>query len=594
MPGTSLLRGAVPAETESLFESLHFSAEYETRRRWSRDGTLLATTGYPTYPTTGYEFDDARVVLEGRLYDVEAPERALRSLVDALLDGDRDAVTDWVLDRDGDFLVTVHDEARDAVYLLNDTFARLPTYYATLGDTVVVSRELKFVREVAARRGAALELDSLAVAQQLLFGYCLGQRTVFDGVTCLPAGSLLTLADGDVRVERLYEYDFEETAHADRSVEENATELADRFLAACERRASDDATDVLSLSGGLDSRAVGGAFTALDLPYVTATFDNSDEGESDDARVARAIAERLDVPWTRYSTSATDRHRERLVEAKQGMNYLGMAFILDFFDQLREDHGAMQYVTGDGGDKILVDLTPAKTLGSREALVEYVVDSNAQFSLDRAADIANVSASDLRDSIEERLDAYPESTTAQQYVHFLVYERGINYLNHGEDRNRYFFWSVSPFYSRPVFAYAMGCPDGQKGGRRLYRAFIERFAPDLVDLEYPNFGAPITSVEYRLKQTAFDLLSRYPALRESLLDREKIDADRNLEVLSMIHAHLLQSDVTPLSRRACIEVTTKPAAYRRTQLLELLTVLALRSDLESEREAKRSAVSPRD
>ena len=595
MPGTSLLHGDVPADADALFEGVRFSDEYETRRRCTRDRTLLATTGYPDYPVEAHEFDGAVVVLEGRLYDVAETGPALRPLVEALLDGRRDAVTDWLLDRDGDFLVTVVDPDGSDVYLLNDTFARLPTYYATVGDTAVVSREMKFVREFAAGRGSPLELDSLAVAQHLLFGYCLGQRTLFEGVESVPAGGLLTLDDDGVRVQRLHEYDFEEPKYDHRSVEENASALADRFLAACERRTDGDATDVLSLSGGLDSRAVGGAFDALDVPFVTATFDGADGGdESDDARVARSIARRLGVPWTRYVTDATERHRERLLDMKQGMNYLGMAFILDFFDQLREDHGTMRYVTGDGGDKILVDLTPAKPLGSREALVDYIVESNAQFSLGVAASVANVSEAALLDSITERLDAYPELSAAQQYVHFLVYERGINYLNHGEDRNRYFFWSVSPFYSRPVFEYAMHCPDGQKGNRRLYRAFLETFAPDLVDVEYPNFGAPITSLEYRLKQATFDLLSRYPTLRESLLDRGKIDAERNLEVLSMLHSHLRTDDVAPLSKSACIEVTTRPASFRRPHLLALLTVLAVRTGLETDRGAEATAVSPQD
>ena len=594
MPGTSLLRGDVPTDPDPLFESVRFSDEYETRRQCSRDRTLVATTGYPSYPVTEVETEEALVVLEGRLYDVSEAEATLRRLADALLDGRLGDVTDWLLDRDGDFLVTVVDAERDDVYVLNDTFARLPTYRATVDDTTVVSRELKFVREFAARRGSPLELDALAVAQYLLFGYCLGQRTLFEGVETVPAGSLLTLDDDGARVDRLHEYDFDDPKYDHRSVEENAGALAERFLAACERRTDDDLTDVLSLSGGLDSRAVGGAFDALDVPFVAATFDDSSDGESDEVRVARSVARTLGVPWSRYATNAAEGHRERLVDAKQGMNYLGMAFILDFFDQLREDHGAMRYVTGDGGDKILVDLTPAKSLGSREALVDYVVESNAQFPLDTAASVANVSAADLRDSIEERLDAYPELSTAQQYVHFLVYERGINYLNHGEDRNRYFFWSVSPFYSRPVFEYAMRCPDEQKGNRRLYRAFLEAFAPALVDEEYPNFGAPITSLEFRLKQTAFDLLSRYPALRESLLDRGKIDPERNLEVLTLLHAHLLPRDVSPLSRSACTEVASKPAGYRRTELLTLLTVLALRTDLESDHAAETAAVSARD
>ncbi|MFD1514281.1 asparagine synthase-related protein [Halomarina rubra] len=581
MPGTSLLHGEIPPGLNDTFGNLQFDDRYETEMLFELDGTVIAGTTYPAYPVKTYEFDNLFVVVEGALYDTEAPRTAIESLADALRERHHERVAQWVRARDGDFLITVADEHCGDVYILNDTFARLPTYYTTLGDLTVVSRELKLIRTLAQNMGVPVGLDRLGAAQQLLFGYCLGQRTVYNGISCIPPGGLVTLGEDGFNVKQVFQYDFGPTAHAGRDVETNARELASLFRTACERRHAPARTNVVSLSGGLDSRAVAGALSASDLDYATATFDNSQSGTSSDARVAKTVAEALDAPWTRYQTAATERHRTALFDSKQGMNYFGMAFIVDFFEQIRAHHGECRYITGDGGDKTLVDLTPPKPLSDKDALVKYIIAANSRFSLERAAAITTVSEAKLRESVADRIETYPERSLADLYAHFLVYERGFNFLNQGEDRNRYYFWSVSPFYSPAVFEYAINCPASQKHDRRLYRAFLEAFAPGLVDIEYPNFGGTITSLEYRVKERTFDVLSRYPALRGSLLDQRKVDPERNVEVLTLVNGHLADGPVTPLSRRAILDVTTNPGAFRRTELLYLLTMLAVQADIRA-------------
>jgi len=82
----------------------------------------------------------------------------------------------------------------------------------------------------------------------------------------------------------------------------------------------------------------------------------------------------------------------------------------------------------------------------------------------------------IRRSVRDRLRLYPETDPASKYVHFLVYERGANFLFEGEDRNR-FFWSTTPFYSIDFFRYAMNCPPEQKTRYNLYRSFLTELAP---------------------------------------------------------------------------------------------------------------------
>ncbi|MFC7045714.1 hypothetical protein ACFQH6_10120 [Halobacteriaceae archaeon GCM10025711] len=251
MPGLTLVHGdSVPGEiVTSSLETLQFLDDYAVSAVTTDDRTHVAHTGYPGYPVRRFDTDDAVVVLEGHLYGSRNVEEQIRTVTSALLADDRDAVTEWLLDRDGDFLLLASPRHRDGVVLLADAFGRLPAYYATIGDAVVVSRELKFLREYARRAGFPLGVDRLAVAQHLVFGYDLGSRTLFEGVRRLPPAGLAHVGD-DVRVEQLHRFDLEAPAHRDRTVEENGARLASLFTTACRERNLDDRPNVVSLSGG--------------------------------------------------------------------------------------------------------------------------------------------------------------------------------------------------------------------------------------------------------------------------------------------------------------------------------------------------------
>ncbi len=584
MPGISLLRTAAPGVADGLFESVRFFDDYEVTLSDTSGGTVIGHSGYPGYPVRRVETDDAVLLLEGHLYDADDVDGRLERFGELLATGDVETVADALHDHDGDYLLVAYRKAADDVFVFNDPLCRLPTYYATVDGDVVLSRELKFVREFGRRRDDPVHLDRLGAAQVMTFGYALGDRTLFEGVSTLGPGAVAHVDDG-IDVERRYRHRFDGTTKGDRSVAANGAELASRFVTACENRDVDGAANVISLSGGLDSRAVAGAYARADLPATAATFEY--EGRyTDEVRVARRVADALGMEWSAYDLTVSEANRSRLLECKQGMNYLGMAFILDFFEQLRADHGRPTYVTGDGGDKVLVDLTPSREFDSLDDLVEFAIESNERIPLADAAAAADVDPDAVRRSVAERLRSYPETDRTRQYVHFLFRERGLNYLNQGEDRNRYYFWSVAPFYSLPVFEYAMNCPDEQKRGRDLYAAFLRQFAPSVLDIEYPNFGAPITSLEYRTKRRVYDLLGRYPRLQSVAVDLVTSSDDSVDDSLSALAADLSADDVYPLSEQGVAAILDRYERYGLIELNLLATLTAIVEGMTDEERAR--------
>jgi len=148
------------------------------------------------------------------------------------------------------------------------------------------------------------------------------------------------------------------------------------------------------------------------------------------------------------------------------------------------------------------------------------------------AQITGLSVDAIRRSVRDRLRLYPETDPASKYVHFLVYERGVNFLFEGEDRNRFFFWSTTPFYSIDFFRYAMNCPPEQKTRYNLYRSFLTELAPAAAALTHPDYGVPVASTRHEAAAFVDDLLSRYPRVFDVL--RPIIKSVNGLETESQL------------------------------------------------------------
>jgi asparagine synthase (glutamine-hydrolysing) len=313
----------------------------------------------------------------------------------------------------------------------------------------------------------------------------------------------------------LFIFNLDEQARAANSLRVNAEELAALFSEACQARAGSSA-NVLSLSGGLDSRAVAAALAMRGTPFHLASLDDGREHTRRDVRVGHQIAETLGMPYDVFQTPRpTGRGLSRLLRMTAGLNSAAMAFILFFFDHLRATYGdRLVYFTGDGGDKALPSLlTPTLWMRNHYALARHILTRSSIFYPDMAAALTGVAPNVVIGSLTDRLATYPERGISTIYAHFALYERAQHYLFDGEDRNRRCFTSAAPFYASRFMREALACPDQQKRGMALYREFLLALSPKLATLPYANVAAPITSLGFRASATARRRLERIFDLR---------------------------------------------------------------------------------
>ena len=492
---------------------------------WQDQYSHLSCTTREHYPVFSWETADLLVHLEGRIYHPEGPQLTtqlsdLSHLIFTQKIDPRPRLARWLLRTDGDFLLVLVHKADGGIMVINDVFGRLPTYVHLRDGFLILSRDLRRVTQVL---GAA-DFDRMALAQYLLLGFPLGEQVMVCRYQIFRAGVSGADCPPSIPPSRLPD-SMSLTWRARNTVTEVPRKMhitsPGLFRQAC-RTGRGRGENVVSLSGGLDSRAVAAGLRREEIPFTAATFLNSPQTNAADVRVASRVAEALGVEWQLFHPRPPQgKDLVQLLDLKSGANNLRLSFILPFFHQLLEKFGpGITYFTGDGGGDALGVSRPYRRVGTPQALLDYVIERYQIWPLDEVAALTRLASQDIKAELAERLASYPETAPDRKYKHFFCLEVATKMYHEGEDRNRHFFWSVTPFYSFEFFHYALNCPDRDKQGYRLYREFLAQLHPAVGGIDYADWQAPLSSLKFSLLYQAKNLTRRqtqpYPPVRRLL------------------------------------------------------------------------------
>lgn len=505
---------------------MYHAPDYTSWVHMVEGGSFIGHVGYPEYPVRFFRTKTHLLGLEGCVYDrnITTLESDLAALAERIFQPDADVarvVRHWILERDGEYLVVMSTLDGKQFIAFTDPLGRLPVYYQVSEKDLLLARECKFI--VALRGMPAF--DKIGWAEYLWLGYPLGRRTLFEGIERAHSGMLLqaSVEENKLRtsITDLYVCSFEDKDNSGQSIDDNAADLVEEFLAAVKRRGVPEkaSQNVVSLSGGQDSRAVAAAMKRCGHSCVAETLLFADRSNQRDTHIAAGIAESLSIPWHLVHLGDVGHiEEEQLVWMKDGLNPASMAFILEFLQGItnRWGRGAV-CMTGDGGDKVLPDLRPARLPHSLGGLAQEVSFHHALLPSDCAEAIMGLKPGTLFGELKELLTTYPEEDLAQKAVHFVIYERGRKWLFEGEDRNRFFLWHTSPFYSLPFFLKAMRMPDEQKRYNTLYSAFQRQLDASVARIPDASIGYAVSSPWFSWKLKGRKLVQGLPRSSRAVL-----------------------------------------------------------------------------
>jgi asparagine synthase (glutamine-hydrolysing) len=222
-----------------------------------------------TYSGEVVNFQNLRIELEALGHSFRS-----RTDTEVVLHAMQEWGTDALLRFNGMFAFAIWDAGRNELVLARDRFGIKPLYYTVRGNTVVFGSEVKAVLQ---HPDISPAVDPYALNEYFSFQNIFTDRTLFEGVRLLPAGTFLSARLGSRGAETVQYWDaaFREDNAID--AEEAVEELQRLFDQAVNRQLISDVEIGCYLSGGMDSGAIT-AVAAKQFPNLrtfTAGFDLS-------------------------------------------------------------------------------------------------------------------------------------------------------------------------------------------------------------------------------------------------------------------------------------------------------------------------------
>lgn len=254
---------------------------------------------------------------------------------------------------DGELAFALWDGHARRLVAGRDRFGARTLVWRRAGDGIDLASEAKALFAM----GAPARWDRAAMGWAMAMQYVPEDRTVFEGVSMLPPGTVLVADAGGVRVQRWAGPLWQPQADTAWPGDEGAAVAGFRraFLDAVADRVDTGARYCFHLSGGIDSAAVLGAAAAITgqtLDAFTVSFPGS---PLDELAHARANAGHAGARLHPIALSARDLlgALEDAAAAGEGLavnGHLGSHFLMD---RAIRDAGFRVILSGEGADELL-------------------------------------------------------------------------------------------------------------------------------------------------------------------------------------------------------------------------------------------------
>lgn len=452
-------------------------------------------TGHVGYPRRCRAADGRFILLEGVVYDRTPAEvdAALGRIAEALANRSPVAapVRDFVDSTDGDYVVVVYDERGREFVVFNDRWGRLPSYYFATATAAGFSRSVAFLL----RSLPTVRFDRIAVAETLMIGHVLGEKTLVEGVFRLPPAGMLhgVLDAGRVRLElsRLVPTVF--SSRTEIREEEAVETCAALYMEGLEnrvRRIRELGWRITAdVTAGRDSRA---NYVGLNRLGVEAEFYSDDLRGGSECEYLPALEAIYGRPVTRQPMVEP----ERDLTALSALTYQtdctvvgGTAWQAEYkaSERRRLVGGPAVRLMGFGGEFIRTVSKPPYGYSS----ISQMVKDDFPFFLFRrreAARLLGLGEKELTRGFLEYFGSYGESSLADQLKH-LYFEYYNTLVNAGENRQRRHFWTVVPLWSRGLLDYEMRELPTAMLTRSFFDRFLERIDPRATHAPFLRRGA---------------------------------------------------------------------------------------------------------
>lgn len=427
--------------------------------------------------TSPIELGDLKVWVEGEAYNLqEVADQAggltATSLGALLLDAEKQGKLSLVLNKlDGYFCAALYNPAIKKIKLISDRYGMRVLYWYFKDGLFAWGSGVKAILAV---NGVDKKLDQSSYECFMDLGYLMGEHTWFEQIKLLKPATVLEYDLVKDTVSQGYYWTWGEIKPSNLSFDEAVDKLGKLFIEAVARRFNPSEKIGISLSGGLDSRAIFAAINHLYPDYEGYAYTFGIPG-CDDITIAKKVVSRS-KNWKHgeYHFSNDNWFKPRFPRV---WNTDGMKNMMHM-------HGSE--FLGDVLQKIDINLNG------------FLGDANLGGSY-----LSNVGCYDKR--IDQKIAQKYSGKHARQFDdeyfnigHHDVYQyaqRGRRFINFGTVNALVMLDQRKPFFDNKIMELIYSIPDTYRVNNRLYAAMLQQFFPEYFkDIPWQNTGKPAAKI----------------------------------------------------------------------------------------------------
>jgi len=445
---------------------------------WNGNGTL----GIMTY---------------GKIYGYEKEKEKLEDLGYKFAKADNDA--EFILHAyeqfgneafaklNGSYAFIIFNDRESKLTIVNDRFGTRPIYYAIKDGNLIFASAVRAILEYPHPR----ILNEKAVVKFFRYGRLgmLGDDTWFRGIRVMPSASFLEFDKREMRIRKYWDLDY--SADYSRNEEFFVSELVRKFRKAVNMRITNDVKFGVSLSGGLDSRAVCAAINREDLNRVHAyTFGIK---KCSEFRVAKRVTSTIGLKsHTLVELNPNDltEYAEKVVYLTDGLDTVSVSFIPYVYEKIRE-MGIDVFLQGFLFDMTLGGSFMDKSTIEAQSIDDLTLALDKRYTLFSHSETRSLLSGGLKRLVKDVQDEFTATvriakgdTFPNKADYFTLNTRMRRYTIMGSLIAREFVEESLPTIDNEVIEVITKIPPEYRYGHRLYKKFLSALSRELAGIPY--------------------------------------------------------------------------------------------------------------
>ena len=410
-----------------------------------------------------------------------------KNLSELLLLAEKNSILDECLNQlDGYFCAALYDKENEKIKLISDRYGMRFLYWYHMDAKFVWGSEVK---AILAGDDINKRLDHTSYECFMEIGYLMGEHTWFENIKLIKPATIIEYDIRKDEVNQHYYWKWSEIKPLSLSFDQAVDELGERFIEAVEKRFKPNEHIGISLSGGLDSRAIFAAVEQLYPDYKGYAYSFG-VPHCDDITIAERVVTRSKT-WLHdkfyFSSDNWFHSRVEKVWNTDGMQDMMHMHGSEFFPVVADK--IKINLNGYAGDAIL----GGSLLNN--------IPTNEKISFDNAKGTYKgfISLSEV-DSDYYHINSIEPHLYMNRVRRFTAYG-SVNALPWIDQRK--------PFFDNKIVELVFSLPNEYRVDNRLYSSMLLKFFPKYFkDIPWQLTGKPVGTYKAKLWNRAYRKAAR--------------------------------------------------------------------------------------